>query len=196
MDTVKRSTLIALTLCVVMLASVRLGIVTAKQATITPQEGNSPTYQYNVTLAGKAVGTLKIDTTNPSKPTYVFNGKGVTKGTTYHLYYLTSAMPPTGSYLGSVVANNGGNVHKEGIWGKLPADAKANPLFVLSTAAPNSGNANDYTPPNAVLTRQVVARESLSPADAADYTYRYDASQSTCAPGETILTCRLVAQNV
>jgi|GEM_PF-6489078 len=91
-------------LCVLLLATVGTTAAVAKQM------GNSPTYQFTVAITNPdgttGSGKLVVDT---STQTDVFNRKGLTPGTMYHLYTPLDTKP-----LGSDVANAGGNVHLRG----------------------------------------------------------------------------------
>lgn len=117
----KRMSLIAVTLCLLLLATVGAGVVVAKQEVKAPQD--SKVVQFDVTYGGEVVGKLVINTI---QQTFVFNGKGLTPGTEYFLIVSMRS-------IGSAEATNGGTVHIQGTWLPL-ADLTASPTFELSTS--------------------------------------------------------------
>ncbi len=110
----KRMTLIAVTLCLIMLTTVGAGVVAAKQTENPRHAGASSIYFYNVPAADTyGPGTLKIDVKHH---TFVFNGKGFTPDMTYTLVDRT-----TGSgihVLGTAKSTAAGNLHLAGTWEK------------------------------------------------------------------------------
>ncbi|MGZ4847077.1 MAG: hypothetical protein ACXV2B_06185 [Halobacteriota archaeon] len=72
----KRMTLIAVALCLMMITTVGAGVVAAKQDENPRQAGSSHVYFYDVTATdAHGAGKLQI---NVDKHTFVFNGKGFT----------------------------------------------------------------------------------------------------------------------
>lgn len=112
-----RKKLITLTLCVLLLLTAG-AVVAAK----TSQAGNSPIYQFGVTLHSEVVGKIIVNT---KQQTFVFNGKGLTPGSQYFL------VGPGSRSLGSANADDDGSVHIAGdsvLWNDDLADS---PQFFL-----------------------------------------------------------------
>ncbi len=125
----KRTTLIVIMLCALMLGTVGAGVVTAKQGVDTQQKGSSPIYKFGVKNdAGTAVvGTLTV---NAKQASYVFNAKGLTAGTTYYLKCTSPVYK-----IASAQAAADGTVHMQGPW-DTPVDVTTTqPTFVLTTVA-------------------------------------------------------------
>ena len=103
--TMKR-TLVIVTLCLLLAATVGTTAVVAKQADSTSQAGTTPVYQFDVSPSGKIV-IIMPDTGD--KPTYVYSGEGFVPGETYilqfHITGVTGAAP-----IGSGVASPEGVV--------------------------------------------------------------------------------------
>ncbi|MGZ4864512.1 MAG: hypothetical protein ACXV5H_04725 [Halobacteriota archaeon] len=109
----KRMTLIAATLCLVLLATVGAGLVTAKQQANPRQAGSSSVYFYDV-AATDTHGTGKL-IVNVDKHTFEFNGQGFdpsvqialrarAAGSTDYIVFATGKATPSG------------NLHIAGTW--------------------------------------------------------------------------------
>jgi hypothetical protein len=120
----KRMTLIAVTLCVLLLTTVGTGAVMAKQAS----PPSDRVMQFDVTYQGKAVGKLIINT---NAQTYVFNGKGLAPDTTYYLVCKVFMRS-----VGSAKATHGGTVHIQGSCNNWSDALAERPTFELYTAPP------------------------------------------------------------
>jgi PKD repeat protein len=116
-----KRTLAIVVLCMLLLATVGTTAAVANQA------GKSPVYQFDVMSGNTAVGKLTVNT---KQQTFVFNGHGLTPGETYYLYDTSQGM----RYVGSGVANNGGNVHIEGAF--PTAIDVTNAVFTVVANAP------------------------------------------------------------
>ncbi len=115
-------------LCAVLVAGVGTGIVTAKQAPLTPQKGHSPILQVDVKNdAGKVIGKLVV---NAEKHTFVFNGTGLAPGRWHELRYSTSS----GTYVvGGAKATKAGTMHLTGMWAGRISDVSAATVTVTTT---------------------------------------------------------------
>ncbi|MGZ4944304.1 MAG: hypothetical protein ACXVIG_07205 [Halobacteriota archaeon] len=126
----KRMTLTAIALCLIMIATVGAGVVAAKQEN-PHQAGKSSIYFYDVTAPDEhGKGKLQI---NLDKHTFVFNGQGFTPsqqielkakavGSTDYAVFATGKATPSG------------NLHKAGTWeaAAAPANVVASSGFVVT----------------------------------------------------------------
>lgn len=117
-------------LIIVMLCALLLLTAGAVVAAKTSQAGNSPIYQFGVTLHSEVVGKIIVNT---KQQTFVFNGKGLTPGSQYFL------VGPGSHSLGSAKADDDGSVHIAGdsvLWNDELADS---PQFFLHDSPPVGG---------------------------------------------------------
>ncbi len=111
----KRMTLIAAALCVIMLTTAGVGIVAAKQTENPRQAGASSIYFYNVQATGShGTGKLMIDA---KQGTLVFNGKGFDSSKLYTLRYWIAGSTDVRVFA-SEKASPSGNLHITGTWPK------------------------------------------------------------------------------
>ncbi len=120
----KRMTLIAAALCLVMLTTVGAGVVAAKQTENPRHAGASSIYLYDVASTDShGVGKLMIDV---KKHTVLFTGKGFEPGDRYWL-----RSEALGIQLGSEVASPAGNLNFHGTLPKSIATKIDAPGFRL-----------------------------------------------------------------
>ncbi len=122
----KRMTLIAVALCLVLLTTLGAGAVTAKQEASLHQAGKSSVYFVDVAATdthGKGKAMINLE-----EHKIVFTGKGFEPGTTY---WLRSEASGTQT-LGFAVANHAGNLNFQGTWKSINAPA-ASALRLSST---------------------------------------------------------------
>ncbi len=144
----KRMTLIAAALCLIMLTTVGAGIVAAKQQENPRQAGASSIYFLDVAATGThGPGTLKIDVKHH---TFVFNGKGFTPDKTYTLVDTTTS---SGIHVFATgQATPSGNLNLKGTWAKdaAPSIVGAFPLpkigDVVTGTLDQSVDNSDRTP--------------------------------------------------
>ena len=124
----KRTTLIAAALCVILIAVVGAGVVAAKQDSNPRQAGNSPVYFYDVAATdAHGPGKLMI---NVDQHTFVFNGKDFEPSTMYALR-ARAADSTDLRVFASGKATPSGNLHIEGTWEEGAAAQPASPDFVV-----------------------------------------------------------------
>ncbi len=129
----KRMTLIAAALCLVMIATVGAGAVAAKQTENPRQAGASPIYFYDVSPAPDGThGTGKLQI-NVDQHTFEFNGKDFTPSAQIELK--ARAVDSTDyKVFATGKATAAGNVHIAGTW-----EAGAAPAEVLGSCVQISG---------------------------------------------------------
>ncbi|MGZ4934108.1 MAG: hypothetical protein ACXVIG_07195 [Halobacteriota archaeon] len=108
----KRMQLIAVALCLIMIATVGAGVVAAKQQENPRQAGASQVYFYNLAPAdGHGKGILKIDT---KQQTFLFNGQGFAPSQTFIL--LARAASGDAYIFASAKSTAAGNLNLKGAW--------------------------------------------------------------------------------
>ncbi len=118
----KRMTLIAAMLSLVMLTTVGAGVVTAQSEKMPASHRVA---QYDVTYNEKVVGKLIINT---NTGTYDLNARGLDAGTKYYLIWLGT--PGT---IASATATTKGDLRMHGAWDPQYATVtQGNPTFVLA----------------------------------------------------------------
>lgn len=127
-----RRTLIAVAICVVLIAAIGTSAVAAKQDENPRQAGESSIYFYDVAATdAHGSGKLVIDT---EKKTFIFNGKDFEPSRTYAL------QAGAGSSMGLAVFATGtstpsGNLHVEGTWTRDAAAQPDSPGFVVGASS-------------------------------------------------------------
>ncbi|MGZ4847078.1 MAG: hypothetical protein ACXV2B_06190 [Halobacteriota archaeon] len=132
----KRMTLIALALCLIMLTTVGAGVVAAKQTENPSQAGVSSIYFYDVKATDThGSGKLMI---NLAEQKFAFNGKGFDPGNTYYLQYRIGNLPGIHTFA-SFTTTPSGNLHVTGTWVKdseTPLSALAFTVGATNTLNP------------------------------------------------------------
>ncbi len=136
----KRTALIAVVLCALMLGTLGAGVVAAKQDVQAPTPAD--TKHFDVTLDGKVVGKLIVNT---KQLTYTFNGHGLDARATY---YLSCSAFLHG--VDSAIASDAGTVRMEGSCEQWLGVLAEKPTFTVSTTPPPVGAIER----NAVLTAE------------------------------------------
>lgn len=128
-----RMTLIAIVLCALMIGTLGVGVVTAKQEVKVPLTNRQSAvtdlknvYLFDVTYEGNVVGKLIVNT---QQFTFAFRGRGLPEGTTY---YLTS--PELRHSVGSAPAAPGGVVRMQGTCAPWLGLLAERPAFELITS--------------------------------------------------------------
>ncbi|MGZ7115606.1 MAG: hypothetical protein ACXVI0_11235 [Halobacteriota archaeon] len=117
----KRTTLIAVALCLILITTVGAGVVSAKPETTASQKGASLVYQCAVTNNGKIVGKLIINAASKT-PTYTFVGHGLKANTRHILQYTTASGTHT---VGVAITNKAGVLAIHGTFTVVPNDMQA-----------------------------------------------------------------------
>ena len=122
MINMKRTRMIAITLCILLLAATGVGVAAAKQDENPRQAGASSVYFYDVAATDThGSGKLMI---NLDQKKFVFNGKDFKPGTRYVLHYETAGGADLRVFaMGEVTPS--GNLHIEGRWEGNFADPDA-----------------------------------------------------------------------
>jgi hypothetical protein len=123
-----RTTLIAVTLCLVLIAAVGAGVVAAKQDSNPRQAGNSSVYLYDV-VATDTHGSGKL-MINVDQHTFVFNGKDFEPSAIIGLR-ARAADSTDFRVFASGTATPSGNLHIEGAWTEEIGAEPASPDFVV-----------------------------------------------------------------
>jgi len=127
----KRMMVIAITFCLVVLATGGAGVLAAEQK-LPPQYR---VVQFDVTWNNEVVGRLSVNT---NEWTYVLNAHGLQPGTKYSFYRAGKF-----SAISSATTNENGDLHVGGAWDKqavsiITTDDTTGPTFFLATG-PSSG---------------------------------------------------------
>ncbi len=132
----KRMTLIAVTLCLIMLTTVGAGVVAAKQTESPRHAGASSIYFFDVPATDThGSGRLMIDVKHG---TFLFNGKGFDPAKAYYLQYKLGSLPGIHTFA-SAAATPSGSLHITGTWVKgseTPLSALAFTVSATNTLNP------------------------------------------------------------
>jgi len=128
----KRTRIIAITLCVLLLTAAGAGVAAAKQEANPRQAGASSVYFYDVAATDThGSGKLMI---NLDQKKFAFNGVDFEPGTRYVLHSSTSGSPDLRVFATGKVTPSG-NLHVEGVWEGDFADPDAAGFGVGASSA-------------------------------------------------------------